>query len=57
MKVKIGYLGEDTKIKAEFDDCAAISRETGMPIQQVADYATHKARTQLQTMKGRDSTK
>jgi uncharacterized protein (DUF111 family) len=57
VKVKIGYLGGDTKIKAEFDDCAAISRETGMPIQQVADYATHQARTQLQMMKGRDSTK
>jgi uncharacterized protein (DUF111 family) len=56
VKVKIGYLGEDIKIKAEFDDCAAISRETGMPIQQVADYATHQVRTQLQAMKSREST-
>jgi uncharacterized protein (DUF111 family) len=57
VEVKIGYHGEDIKIKAEFDDCAAISRETGMPIQLVAEYATHQARTQLQAMKGRDSTK
>ena len=57
VKVKIGYLGEEVvSVKAEFDDCAEISRETNISIQQVADYATLQAHTQIQGMKNSDST-
>lgn len=42
--VKIAYLGDEVvSIKAEFDHCRAISMQTGIPIQLVADHAKHKA--------------
>lgn len=55
-RVKIGYLeNEVVSVKAEFDDCARISRETNVPIQQVADYATQQAHVQLQESKTKNS--
>lgn len=49
VSVKIGYLGEEVvSVKAEFDDCAAIARETSVPIQEVADNANQQAHIQLQ---------
>lgn len=49
IRVKVGYLGKEevVSIKAEFDDCALISQETGVPIQQVAESAIQRAREQL----------
>lgn len=49
IRVKVGYLGEEiVSCKAEFEDCARISRETDVPIQQVGDDAVMRARRQLE---------
>ena len=46
--VKVGYLGNEiVSIKAEFDHCRAISTETGVPIQAVAEQAKRNAQQQL----------
>ena len=48
--VKLGYLGDDdstsrttVSVKAEFDHCREIALETGVPIQQIAAFATQEA--------------
>ena len=57
VKVKVGYLGDEVvSVKAEFDDCARISRESNVPIQQVTDFSTQVANSQLQATKGKDCT-
>jgi len=49
INVKVGFLGnEAVSMKAEFEDCARISRETNVPIKQVADCATQQAQILLQ---------
>lgn len=48
VQVKVGYLGKEiVSAKAEHDDCARISRESNVPINQVADSAIQQAHTQL----------
>ena len=57
VQVKVGYLGKEVvSVKAEYDDCARISRESSVPIQQVADSATQQAHTQLHETLNTDST-
>jgi uncharacterized protein (DUF111 family) len=48
VQVKVGYLGKEVvSAKAEHDDCARISRESHVPINQVADSAIQQAHAQL----------
>jgi uncharacterized protein (TIGR00299 family) protein len=48
VQVKVGYLGKEVvSAKAEHDDCARISRESNVPINQVADCAIQQAHAQL----------
>lgn len=49
VNVKIGLLRDEVvSIKAEFEDCKAISQATGVPIKNIADCATKKAQEALQ---------
>lgn len=51
INVKVGYLGEEVvSVKAEFDDCARISREQNVPIKLVVDSATQQAHSHLATL-------
>ncbi len=48
IKIKIGlYNGEITQISPEYEDCAEISRKTGMPIKDVFFDAVSRAREEL----------
>lgn len=55
VRVKIGYLGEEAvSIKAEFDDCKRISKETATPLTQVAQFSMQQARAQHESTKPGD---
>ena len=49
VNVKLGLLGEEViSMKAEFEDCKAISEVTGVPIKTIADCATNKAQVHVE---------
>jgi len=48
VNVKLGLMGDEVvSVKAEFEDCKAISEATGVPIKKIADCATSKAQEQI----------
>ena len=48
VNVKLGFMGEEViSVKAEFEDCKAISEMTGVPIKTIADEAVKKAEEQI----------
>ncbi len=50
--VKLGFLGDEVvSVKAEFDHCHLISERTGVPVMNIAQYASVKAKEQLTLLK------
>jgi uncharacterized protein (TIGR00299 family) protein len=53
LRVKLGYLGEKiVSVSPEYEDCAALARQTSTPIKEIFELAKDKARENLKEAQG-----